>query len=203
MTGLLRKDLYYVKAYAWPYLPLLALLCLSPGAMGPAYTMALALALPRMTIANDERRWDRYAVMTPLRAELVVAEKYLLHLACIALAAACMALSFPAQNAALRLMGRTEAMWGAELNLPAYVLIQVWLTALYRLGARAPILVNILVMIFLSLTGTKLHNMLFGFRGPALGAAAAAMALAGAGAMVLSFRVSVGFYRARLRGRFG
>ena len=75
MTGLLRKDLYYVKAYAWPYLPLLALLCLSPGAMGPAYTMALALALPRMTIANDERRWDRYAVMTPLRAELVVAEK--------------------------------------------------------------------------------------------------------------------------------
>ena len=208
MTGLLRKDLYYVKAYAWPYLPLLALLCLSPGAMGPAYAMALALALPRMTIANDERRWDRYAVMTPLRAELVVAEKYLLHLACIALAAACMALSFPAQNAALRLMGRTEAMWGAELNLPAYVLIQVWLTAgtlplLYRLGARAPILVNILVMIFLSLTGTKLHNMLFGFRGPALGAAAAAMALAGAGAMVLSFRVSVGFYRARLRGRFG
>ena len=180
--------------------------------MGPAYAMALALALPRMTIANDERRWDRYAVMTPLRAELVVAEKYLLHLACIALAAACMALSFPAQNAALRLMGRTEAMWGAELNLPAYVLIQVWLTALiaagtlpllYRLGARAPILVNILVMIFLSLTGTKLHNMLFGFRGPALGAAAAAMALAGAGAMVLSFRVSVGFYRARLRGRFG
>lgn len=161
MTGLLRKDLYYVKAYAWPYLPLLALLCLSPGAMGPAYAMAL---------------------------------------------------SFPAQNAALRLMGRTEAMWGAELNLPAYVLIQVWLTALiaagtlpllYRLGARAPILVNILVMIFLSLTGTKLHNMLFGFRGPALGAAAAAMALAGAGAMVLSFRVSVGFYRARLRGRFG
>ena len=127
MTGLLRKDLYYMKAYAWPYLPLLALLCLSPGAMGPAYTMALALALPRMTIANDERRWDRYAVMTPLRAELVVAEKYLLHLACIALAAACMALSFPAQNAALRLMGRTEAMWGAELNLPAYVLIQVWL----------------------------------------------------------------------------
>ena len=75
MTGLLRKDLYYVKAYAWPYLPLLALLCLSPGAMGPAYAMALALALPRMTIANDERRWDRYAVMTPLRAELVVAEK--------------------------------------------------------------------------------------------------------------------------------
>ena len=160
MTGLLRKDLYYVKAYAWPYLPLLALLCLSPGAMGPAYTMALALALPRMTIANDERRWDRYAVMTPLRAELVVAEKYLLHLACIALAAACMALSFPAQNAALRLMGRTEAMWGAGFNLPAYVLIQVWLTALiaagtlpllYRLGARAPILVNILVMLFLSL----------------------------------------------------
>lgn len=42
MTGLLRKDLYYVKAYAWPYLPLLALLCLSPGAMGPAYAMALA-----------------------------------------------------------------------------------------------------------------------------------------------------------------
>lgn len=212
MTGLLRKDLYYVKAYAWPYLPLLALLCLSPGAMGPAYAMALALALPRMTIANDERRWDRYAVMTPLRAELVVAEKYLLHLACIALAAACMALSFPAQNAALRLMGRTEAMWGAGFNLPAYVLIQVWLTALiaagtlpllYRLGARAPILVNILVMLFLSLTGTKLHNMLFGFRGPALEAAAAAMALAAAGAMVLSFRVSVGFYRARLRGRFG
>lgn len=45
MTGLLRKDLYYVKAYAWPYLPLLALLCLSPGVMGPAYAMALALVL--------------------------------------------------------------------------------------------------------------------------------------------------------------
>ena len=28
MTGLLRKDLYYVKAYAWPYLPLPALLLL-------------------------------------------------------------------------------------------------------------------------------------------------------------------------------
>ena len=36
-----------------------------------------------------------------------------------------------------------------------------------------------------------------------LGEVTPAMALAAAGALVLSFRVSVGFYRARLRGRFG
>ena len=218
MTGLLRKDLYYMKAYAWPYLPLLALLCLSPGAMGPAYTMALALALPRMTIANDERRWDRYAVMTPLRAELVVAEKYLLHLACIALAAACMALSFPAQNAALRLMGRTEAMWGAELNLPAYVLIQVWLTALLvtAVGTNS-LAASAMLKAGADLVATGENAVVVGCRradvilGPIgiviadamLGEVTPAMALAAAGALVLSFRVSVGFYRARLRGRFG
>lgn len=213
MAGLLRKDWYYLRAYGWPYLPLLALLSLSPGVMGPAYAMTLALALPRMTISSDALRWDRYAVMTPLRAEQIVTEKYLVQLACIALAAVYVALSFPVQNWAIRLAGRTEAAWSLGWQgILVYVLIQTWtavlaaalaLPLLYRLGTwRGQILPNILVILLLTLTGTVILNRLYVLPGPTMAAAAAVMAVPAALALALSYRLSVRLCWARLRGRW-
>ena len=42
MTGLLKKDLYYIQEYGIAYLPVLLLFCLFGGGVSGAYAMMLA-----------------------------------------------------------------------------------------------------------------------------------------------------------------
>jgi len=222
MRGLLKKDWYYIRTYGISYLPLLLLFCLCTGVWGAAYAMMLALALPRGAIANDMRRWDRYAVMLPCRTEQIVGGKYLLCGVGVAIGAAVSALSFPAQKSsarALRRFGlgmvRTYFPWDVlsrETALLEFVLILVCLTVLvvalafpvyYRFGVgKGQLGVNILVMILLAYGATWSFFLLYRAPPAAKAAMLAALVLLSAAGTLASFRLSVRFCRQRLRGAY-
>lgn len=216
MVGLLRKDFYYIRDYGRAYLPLLAL-CLAPGFLGGAYALTLALALPRSTIASDEVRWDRMAVMLPCRAGEVVGGKYLLCALCVAAGTAYSAISLMVQQAAafaLAARGMQDAprFTMGWLDAVEYALLQggmalliaaLTLPLFYRFTARKGALwANIVVMFFLSAAGTWSFNRLYGAPAEVKVLAAGLLALLALAAVWLSYRLSVRFYRKRQRGAY-
>ncbi len=176
MKGFLRKDWYLVKDYWLPYIPILLFACLVPGTWGGTYILMLALALPRATIASDEVRWDRLAVMLPCRAEEMVRSKYLLYGACILFGMVMSAVSLQTQRMAGRLLTRWwENVFSMTLpDILRYVLLQGGFSLLiaaltvplyYRFTARkGAVWGNILVFIFLSAASTVTFTALR--RGP-------------------------------------
>lgn len=215
MRGLLRKDLYYLARYARVYLPWALFLCLITGPAGGAYALMLAIALPRSTVAADERRWDRYAAALPCGVDRIVGGKYLLCGLCAAVGAALTAASFrmtAAAGAVIReILGRRAvALSIGRRDILIYTLLELGLTALaaalalplyYRFGVRrGQIWVNLLVMGFLLTAGIWLLNALYPLPPWEQGAAIGALLALDAAALALSFRLSVRFYRRRVRG---
>lgn len=218
MRGLLRKDCYYLASYARLYLLWALFLCLTTGPAGGAYALMLAVALPRSTIAADERRWDRFAAALPCGAERMVGSKYLLWGLCAAAGAALTAASFrmtAAARAAIRQVLGKRAILNYSIgwrDVLAYTLLEVGLAALaaalalplyYRFGVRgAQIWINLLVMGFLLTAGIGLFNTLYPLSPWEKAAAIGGVLALAAAALALSFRLSVRFYRRRVRGAY-
>lgn len=217
MVGLLRKDFYYIRDYGRAYLPLLLIFCLAPGALGGAYALTLALAMPRSTIASDEIRWDRMAVMLPCRAEAVVGGKYLLCGLCVAVGTVLSALSVMGQQAAASFLAargmETAALWPMSwLEALEYAVIQggfaLLIAALtvplfYRFTARkGAVWANILVICLLNVTGVWSFNSLYSAPVEAKVLAVALLTGLALAACAASCALSIRFYRRRLRGNY-
>lgn len=217
MRGLLWKDWYYIREYGRAYVPLLVIFCLIPGSLGGAYALALALALPRSTIASDEIRWDRLAAMLPYRTEEVVWSKYLLHIPCILTGMAVTAVSLQTQQAVgdfLSAQGMTSGTvfpmsW---LDSIEYALIAgaftVAIAALtvplyYRFTARkGGIWTNIVVILFLQTVGTLCFNILYGAQAEWKALIIGLLAALAGGGLAASFCLSVHFCQKRRRGAY-
>ncbi|MCI9037400.1 MAG: ABC-2 transporter permease [Oscillospiraceae bacterium] len=212
MTGLLKKDLYYIQEYGIAYLPVLLLFCLLGGGVSGAYAMMLALALPRGTIANDARRWDRYAAMLPCGAGEIVAGKYLLCGAGIAAGAVITALSFPVFAAAAALLDLRAGFPMGWLDILEYTLIETCVAALlialslpayYRFGVgKGQLGINILAMLFNQSSTVLLFNQLYRSPLAVKAGCVGGMALLAAAATFFSYRLSVYFYQRRRRGAY-
>lgn len=215
MAGVLRKDWYCLVEYSRRWLLLGLVLCLITGPFGGAYAMMLSMALPRNIISADEGRWDRYAAMLPCRAEEIVGCKYLICGLCAAVGAVLLALSFPMQEMAAALLRQAQGSGGTRLwnmswqGILEYTLLETALTILiaatslplfYRFGVRrGQIWANVLTQLSLYMIGAQLFRVL-SFRPAGERAAAVGLLLALAAAtLLLSFRLSVRFYRRRLR----
>ena len=186
MTGLLKKDLYYIQEYGIAYLPVLLLFCLFGGGVSGAYAMMLALALPRGTIANDARRWDRYAAMLPCGAGEIVAGKYLLCGAGIAAGAVVTVLSFPVFAAAAALLDLRAGFPMGWLDILEYTLIETCVAALLINQSSTVLLFN------------QLYRSPLAVKAGCVGG----MALLAAAATFFSYRLSVCFYQRRRRGAY-
>lgn len=210
MTGLLKKDLYYIREYGVAYLPLLLLLSLS--GVGGAYAMTLALALPRGAIASDARRWDRFAAMLPCGAGEIVAGKYLLYGGFIAAGAVVTALNFPIREAVAALLGWEAGFPMGLLDILEYTLIEACLAAVvialalpayYRFGVgKGQFGINIIIMVFNQLSAVMIFNQLFRSPLSVKAGCVGGMALLAAAATFFSYRLSVCFYRRWRRGAY-
>lgn len=217
MKGFLRKDWYILMEYGRGYLPLLLIACVVPRVLGGAYALMLAFALPRSTIANDEVRWNRLAVMLPCRTEDMVKAKYLLYGACIALGTALTAAGSQVQQAVSRTLNAREITSiylfpMSCLDSIVYALLQGELTLLiaalaiplyYRFTARkSAILTNILVIFFISVAGTLGFNLLYSAPTERKMLAMLLLAALVLTAARVSFGLSVRFCKKRLKGAY-
>lgn len=202
MRGLLRKDWYVSAEFNRTWLPYALLICLLPWSVGGAYALMLSSAAARVLIANDERRWDRLAVMLPCRAEDIVWARYLVSYLYLLFGLGVTVLGLAAQGVFFR-----RPVGSRDLELTVLMAgVMVFLIAagrplLYRFSARRIHLwLNLAIIVLLSFLGTAAWYALETMTPSARhGALAAAAALAAAGTWA-SFRLSVRFYERRRKG---
>lgn len=205
MAALLRKDLYATGKSSFMLLGLALLFNCLPtaalGSLGNTYAMLLAFMIPMTSIAADEKsKWDRLAAMMPYRVEQLVWSKYLLsYLYTLAGGAIMLA------GAAVRgLLEPEAANWGDTMETALLLLVvmllmtSIGLPLMFRFGSETGRLVTIILMsigiaIFMTVF-THFGAVLFR---PAVVCGAAAAVV---GAVYLSRRLSIHFYRQRRDG---
>lgn len=208
MRGLLRKDIYvmwdqmrvlFVLAVVFSLLPWTA-------AFGSTYAMMLGFMLPFSTVGYDERcRWDKLASVLPYTPGQIVGSKYLLSGLMLLLSVGVILLGQVSQG----IIGRGGVDWREFAQMVGICvflfggLMLVSLPLLYRFGSAKGRWITLGALGVLTLVGAALYGGLE----PHLTAGAAALAaLLGAAAMaglaVLSFRLSVRFYRKRRDGDY-
>lgn len=209
MIGLLKKDLYVADKSGRLLLFLALLFSAIPslGAFGNTYAMMLAFMMPMNSIAYDERcKWDRYAAMLPYRPEQIVWSKYVLSYLFTLLAECIIILGAAIRSRLSVSFDLVEEIQMGLMLIAAMVFITaLGLPALYRFGSEKGRLVMILVLgagIGVALGITDLFNKIPGqpkmpFQAGILLAAAAAAIIT-----LVSFRLSVHFYKNRQNGAY-
>lgn len=212
MIGLLRKDLFVADKSGRLLLVFAVVFCVFPvphlESLGNTYAMLLAFMLPLNSIAYDERcKWDRYAAMLPCRPAQIVWGKYLLSYIYTLLAETVIL-----AGALLRSLRWPETIDWREIFATSIVLLLVMLLitalslpALYRFGAEKGRLVMFVILGAGMGAALALLKVFVGdIQLPVLPMPVllAVVAAALVGATVLSFRLSVRFYKNRQNGRY-
>lgn len=210
MIGLLKKDLFVADKSTRLLLVLALAFSLTPslGAFGSTYAMLMAMMLPLNSIAYDEQcKWDRYAAMLPYRAGQIVWCKYLLS-GLYTLLGEAIILCGALVRSILK-PGSVDwtdtLMTAVMMAIVMLVMMSLAFPALYRFGSEKGRLVMFLIMgagVGIAVVGTK---MVLGDKQitlppfPVLAAAGAAIAVI---MLLISFRVSVYFYKKRQNGAY-
>ena len=207
MTGLLKKDLYVAGKSGRLLLVLALVFSMVPslGAFGSTYAMMMAFMLPLNSIAYDERcKWDRYAAMLPYKPEQIVWSKYVLSYIYTLLAECIIILGALVRSRLKDMLDMAEEIQtGMALVVAMLLITALGLPMLYRFGSEKGRLVMILVMgagIGIALGIMSIFDGTPGqmsFQTLMLIGVAAAVALT-----LVSFRLSVRFYRNRQNGAY-
>lgn len=207
MIGLLKKDLYVADKSGRLLLVLALVFSMVPslGAFGSTYAMMMAFMLPLNSIAYDERcKWDRYAAMLPYKPEQIVWSKYVLSYIYTLLAECIIILGALVRSRLKDMLDMAEEIQtGMALVVAMLLITALGLPMLYRFGSEKGRLVMILVMgagIGIALGIMSIFDGTPGqmsFQTLMLIGVAAAVALT-----LVSFRLSVRFYRNRQNGAY-
>ena len=207
MTGLLKKDLYVADKSGRLLLVLALVFSMVPslGAFGSTYAMMMAFMLPLNSIAYDERcKWDRYAAMLPYKPEQIVWSKYVLSYIYTLLAECIIILGALVRSRLKDMLDMAEEIQtGMALVVAMLLITALGFPVLYRFGSEKGRLVMILVMgagIGIALGIMSIFDGTPGqmsFQTLMLIGVAAAVALT-----LVSFRLSVRFYRNRQNGAY-
>lgn len=203
MRGLLIKDWYVSAGFNRTWLPYALLICLLPWSVGGAYALMLSSAAARVLIANDERRWDRFAVMLPCRERDIVWARYLVSYIYILAGLGMTFLGLALQGVffhAVRPRDFELALLMAGLMV---YIIAIGRPLLYRFGVRGNFIwMNIAIIILLSFLSVAVRSILQAMAPSArTGTLAVAAVLAVAGTWV-SLQLSVWSYKKRRRGGY-
>lgn len=207
MIGLLRKEMYMVGWMGLLMLLLSLVISLLPRMenMSTAYPITLAVMVPLYAASYDERcKWDRYAAMLPYRTEQIVWSKYILSYTFIALGEAAALLSGLLRN----LIRPDSVNWASIFRTSAMVFVMVLLIAtfglptLYRFGVEKGRLIVCLVMGALLFTSLAVYMALLRSEVRLPPAAAAGIAVLSIVLNVVSFPLSVHFYKKRQNGDY-
>lgn len=207
MIGLLKKDLYVADKSGRLLLVLALVFSMVPslGAFGSTYAMMMAFMLPLNSIAYDERcKWDRYAAMLPYKPEQIVWSKYVLSYIYTLLAECIIILGALVRSRLKDMLDMAEEIQtGMALVVAMLLITALGFPVLYRFGSEKGRLVMILVMgagIGIALGIMSIFDGTPGqmsFQTLMLIGVAAAVALT-----LVSFRLSVRFYRNRQNGAY-
>lgn len=209
MIGLLKKDLYVADKSARLLLILALVFSLIPNmaTFGSTYAIVMAMTIPFNAVAYDEKcKWDRYAAMLPYKVRQLVGTKYLLAYIFGIVAEGILLLGMLVRN----ILQPGSAPWEETLSLSVLLLISMVfvtalaLPALYRFGSERARLIMILIAgvfvgVVLGLMGVFGELPALRLSLPVLAALVAAAAV---GVTLLSFRLSVYFYKKRQNGAY-
>jgi len=209
MNGLLKKDLFVADKSGRLLIILALVFSIMPSmeTFGSTYCLLIAFMIPLNSIAYDEKsKWDRYAAMLPYTPKQIVFSKYLIG-GIYALIGEIIIILGALVRGALKPGSVDWAdTWGTSLMLVVAIVTLSALAypAIYRFGTEKGRLVLLVVMgaaagAMAALTGVLLDNHVDLRSAPWLVAVLVVIAV---GALCLSFRLSVRFYRKRVGGAY-
>lgn len=209
MRGLLRKDLFVAEKSSRLLLVLALAFSMTPslGTFGSTYAMMLAFMMPLNSIAYDERcKWDRYAAMMPYTPGQLVGSKYVLSYIYTLLAECILILGAAVRSRlSMEFNLAEEVQTGLLLVVAMAFVTALGLPALYRFGTERGRLVMILVLGVGTGVALGITGVLKEIPGqPSLPFPAVLFLAAGAAVLitVLSFRLSLRFYKGRQNGAY-